>query len=80
MSLSEHGIEIVAPLAYRGKAGCQDVSCTRYYGPDPQPPACLGWHCAYCDAPCGSQGHGCDVAETLLAASLAIAKAKGETL
>ena len=49
-------------LAYRGKAGCDSIFCeqrilvvdeVRDPGED-----CLGWHCAFCDEPCGLWGHG----------------------
>jgi hypothetical protein len=40
-----------AMVAYRGRKGCTNVTCTRI-GDD-----CYGWHCSRCDAPCSSQGH-----------------------
>ena len=48
-------------LAYRGKRGCQSVTCTRrdvrafLDGRDDGP--CYGWHCANCDGPSSYQGH-----------------------
>lgn len=42
-----------AGTAYRGKAGCQNPTCTRNGNPD----ACYGWHCLYCDGPSNCQGN-----------------------
>lgn len=59
------------PLAYRGKENCESVLCTRRTwtedGKLRWDTTCFGWHCSYCDEPCSYQGHGCDVADTLLA-------------
>lgn len=38
--------------AYRGKAGCTNVTCTR----DGNPDRCYGWHCIECDGPSNAQG------------------------
>jgi hypothetical protein len=60
------GVTLIGPLAYRGKVGCLNVTCTRRsleFGPEV---ACYGWHCSYCDAPCSSMGHGCDAANAVL--------------
>lgn len=49
-------------IAYEGKADCTDPRCRRMVSPD-QPhvsAGCLGWHCAFCDQPCSSQGHDCE--------------------
>lgn len=61
---------VVAPLAYMGKKGCESGLCRRMierlddgtttWGP------CMGWHCSYCDEPCGPMGHRCDAAMTLI--------------
>jgi hypothetical protein len=56
--------KVIGPLAYRGKEGCQSMICTRFFselGPDMT--TCYGWHCSYCDEPCGSQGHSCDAGD-----------------
>jgi hypothetical protein len=45
---------IVGPVAYRGKVGCTDVTCTRSVTDDVR---CFGWHCSVCDRPCSMQGH-----------------------
>lgn len=47
-------------LAYGGKDGCTDLSCTRAgYNPETQQMGpCIGWHCPYCHEPTSSQGHG----------------------
>jgi hypothetical protein len=57
------GYQIVGPLAYRGKEGCQSATCTRRVD---IAETCFGWHCSYCDQPCSSQGHRCDAAEAIL--------------
>lgn len=65
-------VEVLGPLAYRGKKGCRSLICTRrsITAPIEDDPECYGWHCAYCDAPCGSQGHSnCEVGKTMLAES-----------
>lgn len=70
--------QIIGPLAYQGKEGCEDACCTRrghfqredgtwYMG------ECIGWHCSYCDEPCSSQGHRCDAAEAILGEARRIA-------
>jgi hypothetical protein len=64
------GYTIIGPLAYRGKKGCQSATCTRRQGDDD----CFGWHCSYCDEPCGSQGHRCDAAEAILGESRRLAE------
>lgn len=79
MSLEDY--KIIGPLAYAGKESCEDVRCRRFvsrnedgtydFGP------CMGWHCSYCDQPCGSQGHRCDAAVTLLAEAERISKEEG---
>lgn len=62
--------EVIGPLAYMGKEDCRDVRCRRLLSSDGLlGEGCLGWHCSYCDEPCGSQGHKCDVSTTLLQAS-----------
>lgn len=68
VALSDY--RIIAPLAYQGKADCENVTCTRFYDhARGSLGRCMGWHCSYCDAPCGSQGHNCDAAKTLIAAA-----------
>lgn len=62
------GAKVVGPLAYQGKEGCESMVC-RVMPQDDGTYLCMGWHCAYCDEPCSSQGHGCDAAETLLGAA-----------
>jgi hypothetical protein len=64
---------IIGPLAYRGKEGCRNVTCTRMDVTD-STSACYGWHCAYCDEPCSSMGHGCDAAKAILGAAEQIAR------
>ena len=60
----------VGPLAYEGKPGCDDARCRRLFDPGDGPLGrCIGWHCSYCDEPCGPQGHNCDTAVTLLDAA-----------
>jgi hypothetical protein len=54
---------LIGPLTYRGKVGCQNVTCTRHTDVKDR---CYGWHCSYCDAPCSYQGHRCDAAEAVL--------------
>ena len=66
--MTPDGFKIIAPLAYMGKKDCTDPHCRRMIG-DGARPGCLGWHCSYCDSPCGSQGHKCDVATTLIDAA-----------
>ena len=73
----------IAPLAYMGKKDCESSMCRRMverqddgtyrYGP------CMGWHCSYCDAPCGSMGHHCDAAKTLIEAARAASAGSGES-
>jgi hypothetical protein len=41
-----------AGASYRGKAGCQNITCTR----DGNPDRCYGWHCLICDGPSNCQG------------------------
>jgi hypothetical protein len=41
-----------AGFAYRGKAGCRNIECTR----DGSPDRCYGWHCGWCDSPSNCQG------------------------
>jgi hypothetical protein len=61
------GFVTVGPLAYRGKPDCDNVTCTRLIGTDGKwSKDCMGWHCAYCDAPCSSQGHRCDASDAVL--------------
>jgi hypothetical protein len=48
--------KLLEPIAYRGKAGCQDPGCTR----DGNPARCYGWHCSRCDEPCSMMGHRCE--------------------
>jgi hypothetical protein len=45
-----------AGAAYRGKAGCTNVTCTRMHKPGMESAACYGWHCFYCDGPSNCQG------------------------
>lgn len=68
------GWKVLAPLAYMGKEDCEDVRCRRRWGPDGPIPGCLGYHCSYCDEPCGPQGHNCDASKTLRDAVDEIAK------
>lgn len=65
------GLRIIGPVAYQGKPDCMDPRCTRMiYREEPHVrPGCIGYHCAYCDEPCSSQGHRCDASQTLLEAS-----------
>jgi hypothetical protein len=42
-------------LAYRGKIGCRDLTCSQAGMPD----RCHGWHCPTCHEPTSSQGHDC---------------------
>lgn len=39
-------------VAYRGKAGCKNILCSR----DGNPDRCYGWHCLICDGPSNCQG------------------------
>jgi len=69
MSFSDY--TIIGPLCYQGKKGCTSVTCTRMHERQPDgsykmSADCRGWHCSYCDAPCSSQGHRCDVSEAIL--------------
>lgn len=77
MSLKDY--TIIGPLCYRGKPDCMDVRCTRMISPDPPhiTPGCMGWHCSYCDEPCGSQGHNCDAAKAILGAAEQVAREEG---
>ena len=68
--------KIIAPLAYRGKKGCQDGRCTRSFTEEGMSEDCYGWHCSYCDEPCSSQGHQCDAARTLIAEAERLAEDK----
>lgn len=76
MSLDD--FEIIAPLAYQGKVGCEDPRCTRMIHRNEDGTftmgACMGWHCEYCDEPCGSQGHSCETAKAMLEAAHKIAE------
>ena len=54
---------LIAPLAYRGKPGCTSGVCTQMPGTGD---SCYGWHCSYCDEPCGCQGHHCDAADAVV--------------
>lgn len=68
------GYTIIAPLCYQGKEGCESVTCTHTGVRQREDGTwdlgrCIGYHCSYCDQPCGSQGHNCDVAKTLIAAA-----------
>lgn len=70
-AMSLDGYRIIAPLTYRGKAGCTNPTCTRFRDrPDP----CFGWHCSYCDEACSYQGHTCEASQTMIAAAQQIAK------
>ena len=66
MSLGDY--TIIGPLCYQGKPDCRDVRCTRMVYKDAPHvrPGCMGFHCAYCDEPCSSQGHRCDASEAIL--------------
>lgn len=65
--MSVNDWKIIGPLAYMGKEDCRDGRCRRRWGPDGAvDEGCLGWHCSYCDEPCGPQGHKCEVGTTLL--------------
>jgi hypothetical protein len=57
----KHRYEVGRQLAYRGKAGCTDVMCTR--GPG-WPETCYGWHCPTCHRPTSMMGHDCPEAKT----------------
>lgn len=63
------GLQIIGPIAYQGKADCDNPRCTHRFIDGVMQPGCIGYHCVYCDAPCSMMGHRCDVAETLLEAS-----------
>jgi hypothetical protein len=63
----------IGPLAYCGKKGCTSVTCTRMFIDGKISPDCRGWHCSYCDAPCGSQGHRCPASEAILGEARRIA-------
>ncbi len=57
------GFRVERLVAYQGKADCTYAGCTRRGGqarPDGtwDSGECVGWHCALCDAPCSSFGHG----------------------
>ena len=68
------GYEVIGPLAYQGKEGCESPTCTRRrLGPTDDAGTCIGWHCSYCDAPCSSQGHRCDAANAILGEAQRIA-------
>ena len=54
----DHGL---LPLAYRGKQGCQSVTCSRLVKATG---GCYGWHCVDCDQPCSMQGHHCPERES----------------
>lgn len=76
MSYDGTEFRLIAPLAYQGKIGCQDVRCTRMFHKDPETgkvsmdlTECIGWHCAHCDAPCSSQGHRCEAAKAMIEAA-----------
>ena len=75
---SSDGFTVIGPLAYRGKRGCKNVTCTHIVvsvenGRPIFDEACRGWHCSYCDAPCSYQGHRCDAAEAVLGEARRIA-------
>lgn len=76
MPLSDY--QMIGPLAYQGKAGCKDVRCRRMVERHEDGTTtlgnCLGWHCSYCDAPCGSMGHGCDASKAVLGEARRIAE------
>lgn len=62
---------IIGPLAYQGKEDCTSPVCTRRTWRDEDgklqwDPNCIGYHCPYCDEPCSSQGHKCEVGEAIL--------------
>jgi hypothetical protein len=60
--IGQHGeYQLIGPVAYMGKEGCRSVVCTTTGDG-----RCRGWHCCYCDQPCSSQGHRCDVAVAIL--------------
>lgn len=70
--------QIIGPLAYQGKEGCEDARCTRRGITRNDDGSfdigeCIGWHCSYCDEPCSSQGHRCDAAEAILGEARRIA-------
>ncbi len=60
------GVRLIGPLAYQGKKGCQDPVCIHFFIDGKMSEDCYGYHCSYCDAPCSSQGHGCDASEAIL--------------
>jgi hypothetical protein len=62
--VSLDGYTMIGPLAYRGKEGCESGTCTRRNVSGES--SCYGWHCSYCDEPCGCQGHRCDASEAIL--------------
>src|SRR5690606_34482676 len=65
--------EVVAPVAYGGKEGCENIMCRRQIIPKDDGTVewgpCIGWHCSYCDEPTSYQGHNCDAAKTLIEAA-----------
>lgn len=70
--------EIIGPLAYQGKADCQNATCRvmpNGYGGY----RCMGWHCSYCDAPTGDQGHRCDASDAILGEARRQAQERGQT-
>jgi hypothetical protein len=60
------GYQLIGPLAYQGKKGCQDSRCTHFFVDGAMSEDCFGYHCSYCDSPCSSQGDRCDVSQTIL--------------
>lgn len=64
-TLPRDDFTILGPLAYAGKEDCQSGLCRSMLDGNGGW-KCIGWHCAYCDEPCGSQGHRCEAADAVL--------------
>ena len=58
--------QIIGPVAYIGKADCDYAGCRRQWFSATEFGPCMGYHCVYCDEPCGPMGHRCDAAEAIL--------------
>lgn len=61
------GFQLGPLVAYQGKAGCTDPSCSHRYEQTPEGPrmvpGCGSYHCPTCDAPVSMVGHDCPLAE-----------------
>lgn len=72
MSLEDY--KIIGPIAYQGKKDCTDPRCRGRVENGKRVPGCMGYHCAYCDAPCSMMGHKCDAADAILGEARRIAR------